>query len=277
MRGSRAPQRRDRRVSPGACPARRLLYNLAVASEESAACPICRDTGWVIETRNGKEVAVRCRCRTQRRGDALLAACRIPPRYAGCTLDSFEAWEPGNPTISEALRKTRAFVAGYPEVRRGLLYMGPVGIGKTHLAVSALGELVSRHALRGLYVNFLELVQALQMSFDGGSRGREEIMSPVIDADVVVLDELGAGKLTPWVMDLLYHVVNSRYMKLRLTLVTTNYSDHPKRAGEESLADRVGAPVRSRLFEMCDPIDMRPGEYGGDYRRHRKLEEWRRQ
>jgi DNA replication protein DnaC len=143
--------------------------------------------------------------------------------------------------------------------------------------VAALCEIVVKHAARGLYVNFLELVQSLQMAFDGGSRSREEIMSPVIEADIVVLDELGAGKLTPWVMDLLYLVVNSRYMQLKLTLVTTNFSDHPKRAGEESLADRVGAPVRSRLAEMCEaPIDMRQGEYGGDYRRFRKLEEWRK-
>jgi DNA replication protein DnaC len=143
--------------------------------------------------------------------------------------------------------------------------------------VAALSEIVAAHGARGLYVNFLELVQSLQMAFDGGSRSREEIMSPVIEADVVVLDELGAGKLTPWVMDLLYLVVNSRYMQVKVTLVTTNYSDHPKRTGEESLADRVGAPVRSRLAEMCEaPIDMRQGEFGGDYRRFRKLEEWRK-
>ena len=246
-------------------------------SERAERCPHCRGTGWVIENRDGREVAVRCRCRHARQESALLAAARIPPRYSNCTLDNFELWEPGNPTLSEALRKTRAFVAGFPEVRRGLLYMGPAGIGKTHLAVASLHELVVRHGVRGLYVNFLELVQALQMSFDGGARTREEILSPVIEAELVVLDELGAGKLTPWVMDLLYLVVNNRYMQLRLTLFTTNYSDHPKRAGEESLADRVGAPVRSRLAEMCDaPIDMRQGEYGGDYRRYRKLEEWRR-
>lgn len=271
---------RRRRFAPGdaACRSTALHYNPAVATDATSACPTCRGTGWVIERREGREVAVRCACRSGRRAGALLASCRIPPRYAECTLAGFELWEPGNPTLSEALRKTRAFVASFPDVRRGLLFMGPVGIGKTHLAVAALKDLVARHAVRGLYVNFLELVQALQMSFDGGTRSREEIMSPVIAADVVVLDELGAGKLTPWVMDLLYLVVNSRYMQLKVTLFTTNFSDHPRKAGEESLADRVGAPVRSRLAEMCEaPIDMRQGEYGGDFRRYKKLEEWRHQ
>jgi DNA replication protein DnaC len=249
-----------------------------VASEREDNCPICRGTGWVIEIRAGREVAVRCRCRQEQQGAVLLAAAHIPPRYSVCTLDNFELWDQANPTLSEALRKTRALVAGYPDVRRGLLFMGPVGIGKTHLAVAGLREIVLTHGIRGLYVNFLELVQALQMSFDGGSRSREEIMSPVIEADVVVLDELGAGKLTPWVMDLLYLVVNSRYMQLGLTLFTTNFSDHPKRAGEESLADRVGAPVRSRLFEMCDVVDLRHNEAlspdGRDFRRVQKTA-WR--
>lgn len=248
-----------------------------MAAEHDEKCPYCRGTGWVIEARDGRELAVRCRCQAVRRERALLAASRIPPRYAACSLESFELWEPGNPTLSEALRKTRAFVAAYPGNNRGLLFMGPVGIGKTHLAVAAMRDVVLGHGARGLYVNMIELVQALQMSFDGGGRTREEIMTPVIESDVVVLDELGAGKLSQWVMDLLYHIVNSRYMRERVTLVTTNFTDHPKRQGEESLADRVGAPVRSRLAEMCEPpIDMRPGEYGGDFRRFRKLQEWQR-
>jgi DNA replication protein DnaC len=253
-------------------------YNPHVASERLESCGFCRGTGWVIEARQGREVAVRCRCRVERQASVLLAASLIPPRYAACALDNFELWDLDNPTLSEALRKTRTFVTSYPDVRRGLLFMGPVGIGKTHLAVAALREIVVRHGMRGLYVNFLELVQALQMSFDGGTRSREEIMSPVMEADLVVLDELGAGKLTPWVMDLLYLVVNNRYMQLRLTLFTTNYSDHPKRAGEECLADRVSSVVRSRLFEMCDVIDMRQNlalpEDQRDFRRLQKTR-WR--
>lgn len=207
---------------------------------------------------------MRCSC-TERDGvERRLTACRIPPRYSSCTLDNFELWDPSNPSLGQARRKVREFVDAYPAVRRGLLFMGQTGVGKTHLAVAALKELVVAKGVRGLFVNFLELVQELQLSFDGSGRNREEILRPVSGAEVLVLDELGTGKLTPWVSELMYLVVNTRYMEKRITLVTTNYSDFPKRPGEESLADRITAPVRSRLYEMCERIDMRAAD---DYRR----------
>lgn len=227
-------------------------------------CPDCGGTGWRIETRAGWEVAVPCPCRRDLGVERLLVACRIPPRYRECTLESFELWDPGSPSLGQAKRRTREFVDSYPAVSRGLLFMGQAGIGKTHLAVAALKELVVEKGARGLYVNFMELVQELQLSFDGSGRNRDEILRPVAAAELLVLDELGTGKLTPWVSDLMYLVVNSRYMEKRITLVTTNFSDFPKRQGEESLTDRITAPVRSRLFEMCDRIDMRAEE---DYRR----------
>ena len=46
-----------------------------------------------------------------------------------------------------------------------------------------------------------------------------------------MLDELGAGKTTQWVMDLLYYLVNTRYLEERVTIFTTNFSDFPKRTG----------------------------------------------
>jgi DNA replication protein DnaC len=262
-----------------------------VATDPNPDCQQCRDTGWVIETRRGREVAVRCQCREDRRGGALLAACRIPQRYSECTLDNFEVdWDPGTPSIRQAWQIAKRFVAGFPDVRQGLLFQGPAGIGKTHLAVASLRELVQGHGVRGLYVNLVELVQALQAAFDGGSRARDEILAPVVEADVVVLDEMGAGKVSEWTMDLLYFVVNKRYMDVKLTLATTNYIDVPRRgdagtlteagnaAGrqpwqQESLADRVGVRVRSRLYEMCELVDMRGGPLGGDYRRIVKLRE----
>ena len=253
-------------------------------------CPVCGGTGFVIERRQGVEVAVRCPCRTQGRADALLAAARIPARYQHCTVDGFEIWsaDPGSRALqSMARRRTREFIDCYPKVEQGLLYMGSVGTGKTHLAVAALKELVLTKGAQAYYANFLELVQQLQMSFDGRGASRDEILGPVTEADLLVLDELGAGRLTGWALDLLYYVINSRYMARKVTIFTSNYLDSPQpmrgdaRGGggaesyhaaspsgtgserwQETLADRISERLRSRLFEMCEVVELR----GEDYR-----------
>ncbi len=215
---------------------------------------------------------MRCECRKGARRDRLLAVSRIPARYEHCTIDGFEIWdtdEAGKRLLQQARRKTKEFVDCFPSVSKGLLYIGKTGTGKTHLAVAALREIVLTKGKGGLYANAIDLVQELQMTFDHTGRPREEIITPVVEAPVLVLDELGAGKPSPWVQDLFYYIINSRYMAERITLFTTNYSDFPKSRGaglmrtEESLADRISAPLRSRLYEMCDLVEIR---CEGDYR-----------
>ncbi|HUK13990.1 MAG TPA: ATP-binding protein, partial [Thermoanaerobaculaceae bacterium] len=250
-------------------------------------CTVCGGTGWAVSTREGVEFVVRCACRGAVSAERVLRACRIPSRYRHCTIEGFEVWSSLPESRRQqfnARRRTREFVDLYPGVERGLLFMGSVGTGKTHLAVAALRELAFVKGLRGLYVNAVDLVQQLQISFDGGGPSREAILGPVTDADVLVLDEVGTGRLTDWVRDLLYYVINSRYMARRLTIVTTNYRDEtparpagpqnldavvavprPPDRYEETLADRISERLRSRLHEMCDVVEL----YGEDYRARR--------
>ncbi len=251
---------------------------------------MCRGTGFAIEERDGREVAVRCSCRRAAAPGAHVAAARVPSRYVHCSIDGFEVWS--HDQFSRNLqvlakRRTREFVDCYPGVERGLLFMGSVGAGKTHLAVAALSELAATKGVRGLYVNAVQLVQELQLSFDGTGPSREVILAPVTDTELLVLDELGAGRLTEWVRDLLYYVINARYMAQRVTIFTTNYLDSSRSPGEpapgpgavapdgamaspraslaaygETLADRITERLRSRLHEMADVIELR----GEDYR-----------
>ena len=85
---------------------------------------------------------------------------------------------------------------------------------------------------------------------------KSELLRPLIDADLLVLDELGSQKPSPFVHDVLYYVINSRYNDERTTLFTTNFTD--------DLAERIGERLRSRLYEMTSTVQL-----GGvaDYRR----------
>jgi DNA replication protein DnaC len=80
---------------------------------------------------------------------------------------------------------------------------------------------------------------------------------------VLVLDELGAVKPTDWVRDTMMQIINTRYNDRKLTIFTTNYTDVRLQPSEETLEDRVGARLRSRLYEMCKTVLVE----GEDYRR----------
>jgi DNA replication protein DnaC len=237
-----------------------------MAETSTETCEHCGGTGWRLVEKDGVEVAQRCACADAIRRRRLVDEAGIPARYRHCTLAGFEMWNAKDPTLAKVRRAVQEFVDLWPEVDRGLLLMGPVGTGKTHLAVAALQEIVATKTppVRARFRDFTSLVLEIQMTFDG-SGGSREILTPLISADLLVLDELGAGKTSPWVMDLLYYLVNTRYVEGRVTIFTTNYSDFPKHAGEESLTDRVSARIRSRLWEMCRRLELR----GADYRSER--------
>lgn len=232
----------------------------------ATVCAECGGSGWKLSRQGQWETMVRCSCRRGKEPSGLVRAARIPARYQHCTLENFcvENTAERDPGLRIARDRTRNFIDLYPAVKQGILFMGKTGTGKTHLAVAALKELIRTKHARGVYFDFLDLVQQLQMSFDANGR-REDILGPVVEADLLVLDELGAGKLTPWVMDLMYYVVNTRYMAERVTIFTTNFWDQAQKPGDETLADRISARIRSRLQEMCDKVELR----GEDYRAQR--------
>jgi DNA replication protein DnaC len=214
-----------------------------------ASCPACGGTGWELVEGRGVRP---CACKKTGRADALISQARIPTRFLHCTFDNFELLQP---SLHRALMNTRKFIDEYPVVDVGLLFLGRCGVGKTHLAVGALKELIKKGS-QGLFYDFRDLLKEIQDSYNPNTRTSElKILAPVFEADVLVLDELGASKPTEWVQETMTHIINKRYNDKKVTIFTSNYLDMPiGSAYDETLTDRVGVRLRSRLHEMCRPI-----------------------
>jgi DNA replication protein DnaC len=280
-----------------------------------ADCPHCQGSGWKVVERSTEGAralasaetartgsssgepkmvwATPCDCTEGDRTERALARARVPERYRHCDFDNFEtdndienvtreqlaAW---NRSLAQTKLVVERFVQEFPVGNeQGLLLIGPCGVGKTHLCVAALKEIVLRgHS--GLFYDYRELLKEIQDSYNAESESTElGVLEPVLRAEVLVLDDLGSSKPSLWALETVGHVLNSRYNEKRITLLTTNFLDSdaesngtsapsgPRVAGmrasaaEDSLADRVGRRIRSRLYEMCRTVEV----FAPDYRK----------
>ncbi len=247
-------------------------------------CPLCEGTGWkTLPASPGSPKdrrVTRCDCQLRARAQILLAAARIPKRYEHCELASYTTDFPGaHPSLALAHLSAAKFAHEYdPRDGTGLLIIGKIGTGKTHLAVGITKELILNKGISCLFYDYRELLKAIQNSYNATVQTTElDVLRPVFETDVLVLDELGAVKPTEWVWDTVSLILNTRYNDNRTTIITTNFEDQPAagtnggsavRAATraESLGDRIGERMRSRLHEMCRIIKMEGEDFRQTFR-----------
>lgn len=242
-------------------------------------CSECQDTGWVLKEIDGNSVAVRCQCFYQKQKDSLIDRANIPKRYQNCTFENFEVHDPSQ---KKALKIAKKFSDNYPEQDVGLLFIGPCGVGKTHLAVAFIRELMIKKDVLSYFCDFRELIRKIQSSYSPDSDVTENyLLEPIFESDVLVLDELGAKRTTAWVDETVFYIINHRYNSKKLTIFTSNYLDSEEdeedtrneyfKKKDDTLVDRIGVRLRSRLYEMCKVVNI----YGEDYRKVAKQARYR--
>jgi DNA replication protein DnaC len=228
-------------------------------AEQTNVCDFCYGSG--MEVMPGKG-ARRCRCRDEDRRAKLFESANIPRRHNECSLESYKPSK-GNGSQLRAFNYAFRLVREYPIVDRGLLLMGTCGVGKTHLSIAILRSLIEK-GIPCLFYEFGSLLKEIQNSYNPISQTSElKVLASVFEAEVLVLDELGASKPTDWVKDTMMQIINTRYNDHKLTIFTTNYLDGCRNEHDETLEDRIGVRLRSRLFEMCKTVQIE----GKDYRR----------
>ncbi|MEW6320011.1 MAG: ATP-binding protein [Acidobacteriota bacterium] len=217
-------------------------------------CEICHGSRWKRVEVDGVESVVRCDCWRAALAERLVAEARIPPRFTRADLDTYL---PDTDSQRDALARARNFVAAFPAVDKGLLFYGPSGVGKTHLAVGVLKALVREKGASGFFFETRELLRMVRDTYNRAAEETEmEVLRPVLHADVLVLDDLGAERTSEWVQETLGLVVNTRYNACRATIVTSNLIDPLDNDDPRSFAFQVGVRTRSRLLEMCSWVEV---------------------
>jgi DNA replication protein DnaC len=228
---------------------------------DKSICSICNGTGWKSFQDGDVERVTRCDCWRESQLSRVIKAAGIPPRYAHCTFDNLMLYP--NEGLTKAIKTAKSFAEKFPVVDRGIFFIGPPGIGKTHLSVAVLKDAIINKGSTGLFCDVPELLKMIRSTYNPVTRAAEiDVLRPVMEAGVLVLDDLGKEKTSEWVEETLNLVVNTRYNYQRATIFTSNFEEKEDKTDPDSLLVRVGFRMHSRLYEMCDFVEFE----GADYR-----------
>jgi DNA replication protein DnaC len=240
-------------------------------------CARCDGEGFIfMRDERGYRYTTACpECSPRERRIKAFNNARLPARYRDKTFENFEG-------ITNELMRVRVnlfkYAIRFVPSDKGFLLYGSPGSGKTHLLSAFIHHITLEKGSNARFIEFTHLLSTLRQQFDVG-RGDTSVIQPLIEVDVLAIDELGKGVNNEWQLGVLDELISKRYNLGRTTLFTSNYlirpeafsyndtsGDQLRKAARETLSERIGDRIFSRLFEMTDFIQVEAPDF-----RKRKL------
>jgi len=227
-------------------------------------CENCDGNGYIsYKNENNYSLLGKCSsCSLVRLNIKKYNLTRIPSKFSDVLM--VDTYKPKTVDQQKALKYVKdSFIKHYPN-EKGFLLMGPSGVGKTHLAIGAISELTLEKGIKCLFKDFFLLLAELRQAYSEGV-SENEILRPLIEVEVLVIDEMGKGKSNEWEINILDQLISNRYNSSKKTLITTNFpsknfADSFYEKGE-LLEERVGERIFSRLNEMCNFINIEADDF----------------
>jgi DNA replication protein DnaC len=218
-----------------------------VVADEERACPYgeCDGSTWILDEETNESHPCRCRDQRVRRAVSGGIGTGIGRRFLEVSFDR----EPIVSLDRAVIRQVRAFTRSIEEnleAGRGLWFDGPVGTGKTSLAILVAKAVKDAGRSYAVYP-VPRLLAEIKRTFDrDASDSYMGFFRRLCTVDLLVLDDLGAEKQTEWVLEQLYSIVNERWQDRRSIVVTTNIPD-PDR-------DSAAAALRASAHELQQAV-----------------------
>jgi DNA replication protein DnaC len=287
-------QAKIKQASCSRCGDRHYVLNNKDGALHAEVCPCfecdrCDGNGRVFrESERGQSYLAECECAVFRKRVGMLTDSGIPGKYVDAEFDNYQTARPFHPSQKKAKSRAKDFLKemknGGKGGCRGLAFIGGPGLGKTHLVIALIKSLILEEGIDCKFVDFFQLLSDIRHAYSE-DRSDQDLIRPYIRSRVLVIDELAKGRNNEWETTILDQFISSRYNAAdKLTLFTSNFSSEPSRNGKmksredrfqdtaaktfsenhthQTLKDKIGDRIHSRLAEMCDFISME----GPDYR-----------
>lgn len=212
--------------------------------EPEYECQKCKDTGFVYRTdENGYEIACRCECYEIRQSRGMMKRSGISAEFQKKTFDNFTT--KGNAQLTNAKDKAMQYVEHFGQTEHdrynSIMFSGQVGAGKTHLGTAICGALM-KNGVAVIYMAYRNAVTKIKQNIiDEAVYNRE--LNQYTSARVLYIDDLLKGRLTDTDINIMYEIVNYRYMNNMPIIISTEKTPNELLAFDEAIG--------SRLIEMC--------------------------